>query len=154
MELRTSQCKNSSPVTRRRSRSRTFQPSQTRILTLVCFHQTMMAFSYVQSARKTCRRQSHFTWSPSSCATANLTARKDRSTLSWCCKWAWISATCLPEKKKHDLALKLAAIKEWPVTDINFQLILRQVHMLSAELNQLMFSKTYLEHSFIWDAFK
>ena len=60
----------------------------------------------------------------------------------------------LTREKKHDLTLKLAAIKEWPVTNINFQLILRQVHMLSTELNQLMFSKTYLEHSFIWDAFK
>ena len=60
----------------------------------------------------------------------------------------------LTREKKRNLALKLAAIKGWPVTDINFRLILRQVCMLSAELNQLMFSKTYLEHSFIWDAFK
>ena len=60
----------------------------------------------------------------------------------------------LTREKKHDLALETAARKGWPVTNINFRLIPRRVRALSAELDQLVSSKNYLEHLFIWDAFK
>ncbi|KAG6380097.1 hypothetical protein JVT61DRAFT_8182 [Boletus reticuloceps] len=60
----------------------------------------------------------------------------------------------LKRENRRSLALDMAATKGWPVTDINFRLIPRRVRALSAELDQLMFSKTYLEDSFIWDAFK
>ncbi|KAG8212887.1 hypothetical protein J3R82DRAFT_11223 [Butyriboletus roseoflavus] len=58
------------------------------------------------------------------------------------------------KEKLKDLALEMAAKQKWPISEINFRLILKRMHALSGELNQLIFNRVYLEKSFIWNMFK